>query len=211
MNNLPIAIGGSAANPATIGHYYLMKWLLDSGKFSTVIWILSGGRPDKKDLIDSDHRVALTLLTFPQEWFLRRDVRFIISFEDVYGENTPTIEWLRKTQKIYPDNMLVWYTGVDSVAPMSQYDNMSEIEYSWNSGKELFKNWDFLVFPRDGFAHPKSLSLPENFEIAESTLPDVSSSEVRRRISAGENFDDLMMPNAVQYVKQNGLYGYKMM
>lgn len=209
MNNLPIAIGGSAANPATIGHYHLIQWLLDSGKFSTVIWILSGDRPDKKDLIDSDHRVTLTLLTFPQEWFLRKDVKFIISFEDVYGKNTPTIDWLEKTQKLYPGQKLVWYTGVDSVVPKPEYDNLSEIEHRWVQGKELFHDWNFLIFPRNGYADPKSLALPENFEVVEASLPEVSSSEVRRRILAGESFDELMLPKAVQYIKQNGLYGYK--
>jgi nicotinate (nicotinamide) nucleotide adenylyltransferase len=205
---LPIAIGGSAANPATIGHYRLIEWLLNSGKFSTVIWILSGDRPDKNNLIDSDHRLALTLLTFPQEWFLRTDVRFVISFEDVYGKNTPTIDWLEKTQKIYFDNKLIWYTGADSVIPKPEYNNLSEIETKWVRGSELIKNWNFLVFPRHGYTDIKTLSLPSNFEIADAELPEVSSSEVRRRIISGEPFEDLMMPNAVKYIKQNKLYGY---
>lgn len=205
---LPIAIGGSAANPATIGHYKLIEWLLNSGKFSTVIWILSGDRPDKNNLVDPDHRMALTLLTFPQEWFLKPNVKFIISFEDVYGKNTPTIEWLEKVQKIYPDQKLVWYTGADSVVPKPEYDNLSEIEARWVRGKELFEKWNFIIFPRRGFVDPKTLSLPSNFEVADAELPEVSSSEVRRRILSGENFDDLMMPNAVKYLKQNKLYGY---
>lgn len=206
---LPIAIGGSAANPATIGHYKLIEWLLNSGKFSTVIWILSGERPDKNILVDSDHRLVLTLLTFPQEWFLRKDVRFIVSFEDVYGKNTPTIDWLEKIQKIYPDHKLIWYTGADSVVPKLDYNNLSEIEARWVRGDELMKKWNFLVFPRQGYTDPKSLSLPENFEVAHADLPEVSSSEVRRRIISGEPFEEYMMPNAVQYIKQNNLYGYK--
>ena len=206
---LPIAIGGSAANPATVGHYYLIKWLLDSGKFSSVIWILSGDRSDKNNLIDPDHRLALTLLTFPQEWFLRTSVRFIISFEDVYGENTPTINWLEKVQKIYPGQKLVWYTGADSVAPKPEYKNLSEIEARWVRGKELVEYWNFLIFPRQGYPNPKTFSLPKNFEIADANLPEVSSSEVRRRILSGEPFENLLSPNAVQYIKQNGLYGYK--
>lgn len=206
---LPIAIGGSAANPATIGHLKLIEWLLNSGKFSTVIWILSGERSDKKKLIDSDHRITLTLLTFPQEWFLRKDVRFIISFEDVYGENTPTIEWLEKFKKLYPDQKLVWYTGADSVVSKSGLDGKSEIEAKWFRGKELFKKWNFLIFPRSGYENPGKLGLPSNFEIVDAELPEVSSSEVRKRIAQGENFEELLAPNATQYIKQHGLYGFK--
>jgi nicotinate (nicotinamide) nucleotide adenylyltransferase len=206
---LPVAIGGSAANPATFGHFKLIEWLLNSGKFSTVIWILSGDRNDKKNLIDSDHRLALTLLTFPQEWFLRKDVRFIVSFEDVYGENTPTIQWLEKIQKIYPEQKIVWYTGADSIVPKKEFNNLSEIEGKWFRGDELVKNWNFLIFPRKGYSDPKLLSLPENFEVAEADLPEISSSEVRRKILAGESVENLMVPNALEYIKKYRLYGYK--
>ena len=208
-HTLPIAIGGSAANPATIGHFKLIEWLLDSGKFSTVIWILSGDRPDKKNLITPDHRLIMTLLTFPQEWFLRKDVRFIVSFEDVYGKNMSTIDWLLKVKAQYPYQKIVWYTGADSVVPKPEYDNLSEIEAKWVRGKELFEKWNFLIFPRQGYVDLKTLSLPANFEIVDVTFPQVSSSEVRRRILEGESFEEYMMPHAAQYIKQNGLYGYK--
>lgn len=209
MDTLPIAIGGSAANPATLGHYHLIEWLLNSGKFSTVIWIISGSRDDKTNLIDHDHRLTLTLLTFPQEWFLRKDVRFIISFEDVYGKNTPTIDTLEKYQKLYPDAHLVWYTGADSVVPLSEHNNLCEIEAKWHRGKELMQEWDFLIFPRQGYAHPQTLSLSKNFEIVDADFPEISSTHVRKSIEAGEDFDEFLVPNAATYIKQNGLYGYK--
>ncbi len=205
----PIAIGGSAANPATVGHFKLLEWLLHSGKFSTVIWIVSGTRSDKKDLIEHDHRMALTLLAFPQEWFLLKDVRFVVSFEDVYKENTPTIDWLEKIQKVYPDNKIVWYTGADSIIPKEEHGNLSEIEGKWDRGEELVKNWNFLVFQRKGYADLRNFSFGDNFEIADFETPEVSSSEVRRRILAGESFSDLVVPNVEKYIKQNELYGYK--
>jgi len=209
MEKLPIAIGGSAANPATVGHYNLIKWLLESGKFSKVIWILSGDRKDKRNLIDPDHRTALTLLTFPQDWFLKKDVRFIISFEDVYGENTPTIDWLEKTQKENPDQKLVWYTGADSVEPNVKYGGLSEMQAKWYKGEELVKDWNFLIFPRRGYTDPRTLNLPKNFEVADADFPEVSSTEVRDLLEAGEPFEHLMMPKAAEYLKKNGLYGYK--
>lgn len=206
---LPIAIGGSAANPVTVGHYHLIEWLLNSKKFSTVVWILSGSREDKKHLIDADHRLTLTLLSFPQEWFLKKDVRFVVSFHDVYGQNTPTIEWLKRFKEMYPHHKLVWYTGADSVIPQEQYDNKSEIEARWHSGDELMKEWNFLVFPRHGYHHEFLSSLPSNFEIADASIPDVSSSLVRTRIAEGQSFEDLVMPQAALYIKQHGLFGYK--
>jgi nicotinate (nicotinamide) nucleotide adenylyltransferase len=206
---LPIAVGGSAANPPTIGHYRLIEWLLNCGMFSAVIWILSGSRSDKQNLVDPNHRVAVTLLTFPQEWFLRTDVQFVPSFEDVYGKNQHTIAWLRRIQKMHPNRKIVWYTGVDSVIPKKEYGGLSEMEACWIEGTKLVKEWDFLVFPRAGLVSPHDLNLGSNFEIANANLPEVSSSEVRRRIAAGESFEELMLSNASQYIKQHGLYGYQ--
>lgn len=207
-NNLPIAIGGSAANPATIGHYGLIEWLLNSGKFSQVIWIISGDREDKKNLINADHRLALTLLTFPQDWFLKKDVKFVISFKDMYGKNTPTIDWLREIKKMYPDKKIVWYTGVDSVVPLEKNNNKSDIE-TWDDGEELFRDWNFLIFPRKGYPDPASLSLPANFEMVNIDVPDASSSMVRKNIMEGKYFEHMMTPKAAEYLKQNGLYEYK--
>ncbi len=203
---LPIAIGGSAANPTTMGHFKIVEWLLNSGKFSVVIWILSGDRVDKKNLISPEDRIALTLLTFPPEWFLKKDVKFIISFEDVYGKNMPTFEWIEKVKKIYPDRKIVWYTGVDLVIPQEQYGNKSEIEAKWINGEDLYKNANFLVFSRGGYFDPCKLSLPKNFEIVKEEFPEISSSEVRRRIEKKENFNDLVSLLAAKYIKENNLY-----
>ena len=51
--------------------------------------------------------------------------------------------------------------------------------------------------------------LPKNFEVADADFPEVSSTEVRDLLEAGEPFEHLMMPKAAEYLKKNGLYGYK--
>ena len=132
----------------------------------------------------------------------------MISFEDVYKQNTPTIDWLEKVQKMYPDQKIVWYTGSDSIVPKPEYDNLSEIEAKWDRGDELVRDWNFLIFPRHGYQDLNTLNLSSNFEIADIHLPDISSTEVRKRILADEDFGELLMPKATEYIKQNGLYGY---
>ena len=94
-----IAIGGSAADPTHLGHYALIDLLLNKGGFDKIIWIPSGEREDKKRLINSDHRVAMTMLTFPLNWFYAQKTVFLINFQDVYGVNRPTIYWLRKMKR----------------------------------------------------------------------------------------------------------------
>ncbi|HEY4489941.1 MAG TPA: hypothetical protein VJC12_01645 [Candidatus Paceibacterota bacterium] len=205
---LPIAIGGSAANPAILAHRELIGWLLNSGKFSKVIWIISGQRNDKKNLIDPEHRLIITLLTIPTEWFLKKDVDFTISFEDLYKQNTPTIEWLERYKGIYPDNEVIWFTGADSIVKREEFSGLNEIQARWVRGEELFKKWKFLIFPREGYKDPSELMLPENFEIAQVKLKGASSSEVRNRIANGEPFEKFMAKEATEYIKLKKLYGF---
>ena len=79
----------------------------------------------------------------------------------------------------------------------------------WYRGEELVKDWNFLIFPRQGYTDPWTLNLPKNFEVAEFNSPEVSSTEVRELIKAGEPFEHLLMPKAAEYLKQNSLYGYE--
>ena len=63
-----IGIGGSAANPPHLAHQYLVQAILESKRFDMFFWIVSGLRSDKNILVESSHRVAMNLLTFPDDW-----------------------------------------------------------------------------------------------------------------------------------------------
>lgn len=205
-----IAVGGSAANPPHIGHLVLIEHLLNCGLFDKIIWIPSGIRNKKEELIDPDHRVAMTVLTFPLEQLYRSGPIFLMNFKDVYGRNTPTISWLRRIRNENPRAEISWYTGADSVVPLEKYNGKCEIETEWVEGDSLMKDWHFYVLPRSGYSHPAQASLPPNFRVLEiAGLPDVSSTDIRRRIAAGQPFERLVTPEVAAYIKRFGLYDWK--
>jgi len=206
MDKLRIGIGGSAANPPQLGHRHLVEGLLSSGVFDEIYWIPSGVHHDKEGFIEPDHRVAMTLLTFPSEWLWKGKTKFNIKFNDVYGGNTPTIEVIENFQKEYPDAEVVWYTGVDSVVPQEKYGGKCEIEAVWVRGEELYSKYNFVVIPRPGFLDPKEIDLPENFRILDVPQLNISSTEVRRRIKSGESIEGLVTPEVEEYIKRNNLY-----
>lgn len=204
---MKIAIGGSAADPPHRGHYAVLESLLGLQRFDLVIWVLSGFRKDKENLMDPDDRVAMTELMLPHQWRLGQESRLVVRYDDVYRKNTPTIVYLEQTQRQYRDAKIVWFTGVDSVVPLADHNGQCAIEARWERGKELMEDWNFLILNRPGYQTPKTL--PPNFEVLDFPLPNISSSEIRQRIKAGQPFEHLLFPDVANYIKQHRLYGYE--
>lgn len=207
-----IGVGGSAANPPHLGHLRLVELLCDSALFDRIIWIPSGVRPDKDGLILPEHRVRMIELLFLKDNKKIFDDRtkFEIDMGDVYGRNTPTINWMEKLQKKYPEAEIVWYTGVDSVVPQEKFGGKCEIEAYWHEGERLMSDFKFLIVPRSGFPGPADLDLPPQFEIFDAHTPEISSSEIRRLVSDGdEKFVGMTTAKVADYIKEKKLYGWK--
>jgi nicotinic acid mononucleotide adenylyltransferase len=79
----------------------------------------------------------------------------------------------------------------------------------WSGGEELLREWPVAIVPRAGISDSLNLALHPSSIVIQTKLPDCSSSEVRRRILAGEPFEHLLVPQVAAQIKQNGLYGYK--
>ena len=205
-----IGIGGSAADPPHLGHYSLIECLLRCAKFDRIIWIPSGSRKDKIIITAPDHRVAMTMLTFPKEWLYKADPVFLVNFQDVYGVSRPTFYWLKEIRRQSPNAEISWYTGVDSVAPQERFGGRCEIEATWYNGLKLMEEYHFYILPRGKeYPHPSRLSLPKNFEIIDEEMPEISSRDISWRIARGEAFEDLVTPEVAAYIKRFGLYNWQ--
>lgn len=196
-----IAIGGSSANPPHRGHLALVHALLGCGRFDRVRWDVCGQRPDKADLIAPGHRVAMALLAFAP-------VYRVVHTASAFTRNTPTVRALEEARAAHPGAEIVWYTGVDVLVPQEQFGGRSEVEATWVDGERFLHEWPCVVLPRAGYPHPRTLTLPRRTEIIDVDLPAISSSEVRRRIAAGEPFAHLIAPYVAQYIEQHRLYGW---
>ncbi|MDO8669519.1 MAG: nicotinate-nicotinamide nucleotide adenylyltransferase [Candidatus Buchananbacteria bacterium] len=204
MDFKKIAVGGSAANPPHIGHLSLIEALIHCRLFDMVIWVPSGTRPDKRFGIEPDHRVAMTELTFPSILRVRSGTTLVIKYDDIYKNDTPTINRLETLQKQYPHSDITWYTGSDSVRPQKKYGQRCEIEAVWDRGEELFQKWNFLILPRRGYKQPHNL--PANFKILNVKLPDTASSTIRKMIQKNQPFEHLLTAEVAEYIKRFDLY-----
>ncbi|MFA6437242.1 MAG: nicotinate-nicotinamide nucleotide adenylyltransferase [Candidatus Paceibacterota bacterium] len=204
-----IAVGGSAANPPHLGHLQVLRFLIHTKQFDRIIWIPCGSRTDKKDLVEASHRLAM--VNRFMESFTHKEMEVLdVRDDDVRGDNTPTIEWLERLTREFPDAEIWWFTGSDSIIPQKKFGGKSEIEACWIRGEELLRNYNFLILVRPGYPIPNNLKFPGNIKIVNTNLEDVSSSETRDLIKEQDSAFERLVPKKVaEYIKENHLYGWK--
>jgi len=157
--------------------------------------------------------VHMTEIVFNEAWRTAQPTAFRIDLREAFRPSIPTIQLLREIQQEHIDAEIVFATGVDVLAPRKEYGNRSDVERYWVEGEKLLCDWTFAVFPREGYPRPEILQkegkLPAHFLLlprSESPAAGISSTEVRRRVKAGESFDDLVRPEVAKYIREHGLY-----
>ena len=113
-----------------------------------------------------------------------------------------TVDTLRQIHEELPDADLFFLIGADALQRRAK----------WKEPREIFRMATPLVVRRAGQPSPDLDQLkllctadtqPQSIEMP---AMDVSSSEIRRRVAAGESIDGLV-PNAVaEFIAQHGLY-----
>jgi nicotinate-nucleotide adenylyltransferase len=96
---------------------------------------------------------------------------------------------------------VVWLIGADMALSLP----------SWHQSVILMAEVKFLVMARPG-SYLDWTALPAEYQsVAENVVVapqiDISSSEIRRRVAAGQSIDYLTPPAVVDYIRAHGLYG----
>jgi nicotinate-nucleotide adenylyltransferase len=90
-------------------------------------------------------------------------------------------------------------------------DAFAEIE-TWYDYPRLLELSNFVVVSRPGFPIPAPQSpIPDarnatSVIFAEANTPDVSSTDIRRRVGAGESIDGLVHPVVADHIRRHRLY-----
>ncbi len=189
-----IAIVGGSFNPPTKAHEAIALACLNRPEFDEV-WVMpSGDRLDKAYSIDDSHRLAMLKLVSQRV----DDPRlFVSSLELELDRPSQTIKTLGAMATKYPDVNPTFVLGVDS------YWSMPSL---WVQGDYLQQQIPMLVIPRADSPNPEA----SNVKILEigKEFRDVSSSEVRARVAAGETISHLVDSWVEEYIVEHGLYGY---
>jgi nicotinate-nucleotide adenylyltransferase len=128
-------------------------------------------------------------------------------FEIKGPEPSYTINTVKHFIEINPDGLQVyWLVGVDSISELSH----------WYRIEELIEICNLSIMYRGGFGEP-DLSVLRGFlrddhikkltsNVIRTPLCEISSTEIRRRISQGEDVSGMLASEVADYIKQRGLY-----
>jgi nicotinate-nucleotide adenylyltransferase len=199
---MKIGVCGGTFDPFHRGHLDPILAVRERLQWNRVIWIPAYVQPFKADVETASpfHRFAMAILATE-----RYDDFYVSTQELERGEISYTVDTLRQLRNAYPDATLDWIIGDDNLEKL----------HEWKSVEEIFQMANFVVLTRIGPmgpigpirpARPEQRGAHGSIVFAENPTVPVSSTEIRRRIRAGESIDDLVDPRVSRYIQHNGLY-----
>lgn len=203
LSKLKIGVLGGAFSPVHKGHLFLAKYVKEHCGLDKVIMIPTGRHPFKEGvlkLIDSEHRInMLEIATRDEEGIEVSDI------EVKSPEVSYTYVTLCKLKKIYGNDCEISFiTGTDELLSLER----------WYAADKLLKEFSFIVGIRPQYEMDKvadrveflSRDFGANINIVNLPAPDVSSTEVRKIMYAGEDLKALVPGPVIEYITDNKLY-----
>jgi nicotinate-nucleotide adenylyltransferase len=120
---------------------------------------------------------------------------FVSKLELERGEISYTVDTLEALHDEHREAQLDWIIGDDNLAELHKWRNLDRI----------FELASFVVLTRGRAEVPESLK-NRAIRFAHNATVPVSSTEIRRRIRAGEPIEELVDPRVARYIHHYRLY-----
>lgn len=192
-----IAICGGTFDPFHRGHLEPIVAVREEMNWDRVLYIPAYRQPFKQErvTVSGFHRFAMAALATQDVPFAR-----LSAMELERGEISWSVDTLEELRRRFPDASLEWVIGDDNLPTLGE----------WKAIERIFELANFIVLTRDGGARvvDDAASRPAHgctIFAPNETVP-VSSTEIRKRIAAGEEIDSLVDPRVARYIRQHGLY-----
>jgi len=200
---MKIAVFGGTFDPPHNGHINLAKSVLEGYHADKVLFVPAPNPPHKlhKNISPFERRMEmLKLAAGDSELF---------EFSDIEQRRLPepsfTIKTMAELSALHPNDELFWLIGSDSLRQL----------HLWYKSEELVHNFNLMIYPRPGDRISYD-ELTRNWQkkdaqkLYESALElpvfDISSTEIRERINAGEETSELITPSVAVYIAEHSLY-----
>lgn len=185
-----IGVFGGSFNPIHNGHIALARQLLQAGWVDEVWLMVSPQNPLKQnaELKPASVRYAIAeRAVAASENPLDRRIR-VSKFE--LSLPTPTYTWstLQRLRQSFPHDFVL-LIGADNWLLFDR----------WRNHEDIIRHHEIVVYPREGSVIDVS-DLPPTVHLLDMRLLPVSSTEVRRRVRAGESVVGLVPPQVEEMV-----------
>lgn len=173
---------GGSFNPVHNGHIAIARGMIEHNVVDEVALMVSPQNPIKpiNSLLPENVRLLLAQMACNGEKNI-----FASDFEFSLARPSYTWDTLCSMRKSFPEKDFVLLIGADNWKIFSQ----------WRNNKDIINNFEIAIYPRLGFNVYKSL-LPPNVKYVDMPLYNISSTEIRDKISLGKDVSDYL-PHAV--------------
>lgn len=187
---MKIALLGGSFDPPHIGHYLLIRQVLDfRPDIDKILLVPAYKHQWKPSFATAEQRLFMTKSLVQEKTEIsnielqRKGISYTIdTVKEIKQQTNATLYWIAGSDILYEFDM-------------------------WEKTDELLGLITFLIFPRDPYHLPENL--PKGFELMENKnliTTNISSTKIRERIKRGLSIDHLV-PNEVQtYIKEHTLY-----
>jgi nicotinate-nucleotide adenylyltransferase len=185
-------IYGGSFNPIHNGHIALAKAFLRLAALDEVWFVVSPQNPFKVNdhLLDDRWRLRLTKAA------LQGETRLMASDYEFHLPK-PSYMWhtLQSMSREYPDREFTLLIGGDNWTTF----------HRWYHADDILSHYSLAVYPRKD--NPiDTATLPPNVQLINAELLDISSTEVRHRITKGQDISHLVPPRVAELITKNHLY-----
>lgn len=195
-----IGIFGGTFDPPHNGHIRLAESALLQLELHRLLWVLTSDPPHKKDqrITSLEHRLLMS------EMILNDHPRLELSRVDIDRPGPHyALDTVRAIRLDHPKAVIIYIMGGDSLLDLP----------SWYRPEEFIQACDEIgVMHRPENPTDTSIletilpGLKEKIHRLDAPLVEISSSEIRQKIAAGEEIKDLLPASVYNYIKINHLY-----
>ena len=199
----PVKLGimGGTFDPIHNGHLNMAAEVAEKLALDALLFIPTGIPVFKRDQEVSPAEDRLEMCRLAIECNPSLDVSAI----EVEREgDTYTIDTLRQMREHYPENVQFYFiTGSDAAVTVGK----------WRGSHEIAKLATLVVVTRPGVevGEQQLAAIHEagflDVKCVETTLLDISSSNIRERMKAGKEVRYFLPPSIWKYIRAHGLYG----
>ena len=118
-----------------------------------------------------------------------------------------TLETVRQFQGEYGDDTIIyWLIGADSIDELQLWYGITDLIDECNLATMLRAGSESPNFARfEGIWGSERIEKLQR-NVIQTSLVDISSTEIRSRLAAGSDVSDMLHPDVADYIHQHGLY-----
>jgi nicotinate-nucleotide adenylyltransferase len=177
------AFFGGSFDPPHCGHVMVVSYVLSCTQCEEVFVVPCSAHAFGKPLSPFEARLEMAKSAFG----IFRDRVEVLDIEAHLPSPSYTVQTMERLVEIYPDREFFLVVGSDILGEIMKWRDFSRIQSMAS----------LLVLRRAGM---------ENLAGGGPVFPEVSSTEIRLRVSRGEDVSDLVPKGVIEIIREWGLY-----